>query len=71
MTTPPINGWTCPLCTFINEPFRPGCMMCSVERPEGYQPPVDYKPTKEEERFLQMDKGLQKVNILQHNKLTI
>ncbi|XP_044514286.1 sharpin [Gracilinanus agilis] len=26
-------GWSCPSCTFINVPGRPGCEMCSTERP--------------------------------------
>ncbi|XP_057592843.1 sharpin isoform X2 [Hippopotamus amphibius kiboko] len=26
-------GWPCPSCTFINAPGRPGCEMCSTQRP--------------------------------------
>ncbi|KAM6170922.1 sharpin isoform 1-T1 [Erethizon dorsatum] len=26
-------GWPCPSCTFINAPSRPGCEMCSTQRP--------------------------------------
>ncbi|XP_020850909.1 sharpin [Phascolarctos cinereus] len=26
-------GWSCPSCTFINVPGRPGCEMCSTEQP--------------------------------------
>ncbi|XP_075405237.1 sharpin isoform X2 [Tenrec ecaudatus] len=26
-------GWSCPTCTFINGPSRPGCEMCSTQRP--------------------------------------
>ncbi|XP_027014782.1 ranBP-type and C3HC4-type zinc finger-containing protein 1 isoform X2 [Tachysurus fulvidraco] len=26
-------GWSCPSCTFINKPTRPGCEICSTERP--------------------------------------
>ncbi|XP_012615551.2 sharpin isoform X1 [Microcebus murinus] len=26
-------GWPCPSCTFINTPSRPGCEMCSTQRP--------------------------------------
>ena len=34
------QGWTCPQCTFINVPTRPGCEMCSKERPADYQVPA-------------------------------
>jgi len=61
--TPPKIGWTCPTCTVINEPFRPGCEVCGENRPEDYKPPADYKPTKDEEKFLQEDKGFEEVNI--------
>lgn len=32
-------GWTCPVCTFINQPTRPGCEMCSSDRPADYVVP--------------------------------
>lgn len=32
-------GWTCPTCTFINQPTRPGCEMCSSDRPSDYVVP--------------------------------
>lgn len=51
--TPPKIGWTCPICTVINEPYRPGCEVCGENRPEDYNPPADYKPTKDEMRWLQ------------------
>ena len=60
--TPPKIGWSCPTCTVINEPYRPGCEVCGTGRPDGYEPPADYKLTKEEERFLQDDQGLEEVN---------
>ena len=62
--TPPKIGWPCPSCTVVNEPYRPGCEVCGTGRPDGYEPPADYKLTKEEERFLQDDKGLEEVNAL-------
>ena len=62
--TPPKIGWPCPSCTVINEPYRPGCEVCGTGRPDGYEPPADYKLTKEEERYLQDDKGLEEVNAL-------
>ena len=34
------EGWTCPACTFLNVPTRPGCEMCSAERPADYQVPA-------------------------------
>lgn len=32
-------GWTCPTCTYINRPTRPGCEMCSSDRPADYVVP--------------------------------
>lgn len=32
-------GWTCPVCTYINQPTRPGCEMCSSDRPADYVVP--------------------------------
>ena len=32
-------GWTCPTCTYINQPTRPGCEMCSSDRPSNYVVP--------------------------------
>ena len=61
--TPPKIGWSCPTCTVINNPYRPGCEVCGTGRPDDYQPPADYKPTEEEEKFLQDDKGLEEVNV--------
>ena len=63
--TPPKIGWSCPTCTVINEPYRPGCEVCGTGRPDGYEPPADYKLTKEEERFIKDDEGLEQVNALQ------
>uniref|UniRef100_A0A2K6GVX8 SHANK associated RH domain interactor n=1 Tax=Propithecus coquereli TaxID=379532 RepID=A0A2K6GVX8_PROCO len=33
LPSPPQPGWPCPSCTFINTPSRPGCEMCSTQRP--------------------------------------
>ena len=35
----PPEGWICATCTFINRPTRPGCEMCSADRPQGYVVP--------------------------------
>ena len=57
--TPPPPGWKCTFCGAQNVPYRPGCSLCSSARPEDYKPPPDYKPTKEEEKWLQDDeKGI-------------
>lgn len=32
-------GWACPKCTFINIPTRPGCQLCTTERPPDYTQP--------------------------------
>ncbi|XP_070988982.1 ranBP-type and C3HC4-type zinc finger-containing protein 1-like [Oncorhynchus clarkii lewisi] len=31
--------WVCPSCTFINNPSRPGCEICSTARPDSGAPP--------------------------------
>nr|XP_055170177.1 sharpin isoform X1 [Nyctereutes procyonoides] len=31
-------GWSCPSCTFINAPGRPGCEMCSTQKPCSWDP---------------------------------
>uniref|UniRef100_A0AAY4AI74 RanBP2-type domain-containing protein n=1 Tax=Denticeps clupeoides TaxID=299321 RepID=A0AAY4AI74_9TELE len=36
------SEWSCPSCTFINKPTRPGCEICSAARPE---PPQSLKHT--------------------------
>ncbi|XP_035244055.1 ranBP-type and C3HC4-type zinc finger-containing protein 1 [Anguilla anguilla] len=44
----PQLGWSCPVCTFVNKPTRPGCEMCGSERPANYQIPDLYQPDEEE-----------------------
>lgn len=44
----PQTGWSCPKCTFINKPTRPGCEMCSTDRPEDYVVPGSYEPDETE-----------------------
>ncbi|XP_026722855.1 sharpin, partial [Athene cunicularia] len=34
LPSPVQAGWSCPKCTFINKPTRPGCEMCSADRPD-------------------------------------
>ncbi|XP_052016420.1 sharpin isoform X2 [Apodemus sylvaticus] len=34
----PQTGWSCPSCTFINASNRPGCEMCSTQRPCAWDP---------------------------------
>uniref|UniRef100_A0A8C9HR65 SHANK associated RH domain interactor n=1 Tax=Piliocolobus tephrosceles TaxID=591936 RepID=A0A8C9HR65_9PRIM len=34
----PQPSWPCPSCTFINAPGRPGCEMCSTQRPCTWDP---------------------------------
>ncbi|XP_034868034.1 LOW QUALITY PROTEIN: sharpin [Mirounga leonina] len=31
-------GWSCPSCTFINAPHRPGCEVCSTQKPCTWEP---------------------------------
>ena len=32
-------GWNCSVCTYLNQPTRPGCEMCSADRPTNYVVP--------------------------------
>ncbi|XP_077127545.1 ranBP-type and C3HC4-type zinc finger-containing protein 1-like isoform X1 [Ranitomeya variabilis] len=54
--SPAQPGWSCPQCTFINKPTRPGCEMCSAARPTDYVVPEEYKPDETERRRLQLEK---------------
>ncbi|XP_074842529.1 sharpin [Carettochelys insculpta] len=65
---PPLQaGWSCPKCTFINKPTRPGCEMCSTDRPADYVVPGNYRPDElelwrmqqEEEGILQYQQALE------------
>lgn len=58
-------GWSCPTCTFINKPTRPGCEMCSTDRPAGYMVPVSYRPDDVELWRIQQEKE----GILQYQKV--
>lgn len=58
-------GWSCPTCTFINKPTRPGCEMCSSDRPAGYMVPVSYRPDDVELWRIQQEKE----GILQYQKV--
>ncbi|KAM9500491.1 ranBP-type and C3HC4-type zinc finger-containing protein 1 [Clarias gariepinus] len=49
-------GWACPSCTYINKPTRPGCEMCSTDRPESYTVPGGYRPDTLELRRIQQEK---------------
>ena len=44
-------GWECPVCTYINKPFWPGCEMCSTARPNDYVPPPGYVPDELEQKW--------------------
>ncbi|KAM9307749.1 ranBP-type and C3HC4-type zinc finger-containing protein 1-like [Gastrophryne carolinensis] len=53
-------GWPCSICTFINVPTRPGCEMCSADRPAHYVVPEGYRPGESERRRIQQENdGLQ------------
>ncbi|XP_075208816.1 ranBP-type and C3HC4-type zinc finger-containing protein 1-like [Anomaloglossus baeobatrachus] len=54
--SPAQPGWSCPQCTFINKPTRPGCEMCSAARPLDYVVPEEYRPDETELRRLQLEK---------------
>lgn len=50
------QGWPCPSCTYINKPTRPGCEICSTNRPENYVIPGGYRPDALELRRIQQEK---------------
>lgn len=50
------QGWSCPSCTYINKPTRPGCEICSTNRPENYVIPGGYQPDALELRRIQQEK---------------
>ncbi|KAI4795939.1 hypothetical protein KUCAC02_029554 [Chaenocephalus aceratus] len=50
------QGWACPSCTYINKPTRPGCEICSTNRPERYVVPGGYRPDDLELRRIQQEK---------------
>ncbi|KYO32882.1 ranBP-type and C3HC4-type zinc finger-containing protein 1-like [Alligator mississippiensis] len=54
--SPVQTGWSCPKCTFINKPTRPGCEMCSADRPPGYVVPGGYTPDEMELWRMQQEK---------------
>ncbi|XP_077364544.1 ranBP-type and C3HC4-type zinc finger-containing protein 1 isoform X2 [Festucalex cinctus] len=53
---PDLQGWPCPSCTYINKPTRPGCEICSANRPETYDVPGEYEPDSMERKWLQEEK---------------
>ncbi|XP_062987327.1 sharpin [Elgaria multicarinata webbii] len=63
-TSPAQAGWSCPTCTFINKPTRPGCEMCSTDRPANYVVPGSYKPDEMELWRMHQEKE----GILQYQK---
>ncbi|KAH0617313.1 hypothetical protein JD844_015350 [Phrynosoma platyrhinos] len=63
--SPAPDGWSCPTCTFINKPTRPGCEMCSTDRPADYVIPGSYKPDETELWRMQQEKE----GILQYQKV--
>ncbi|KAJ8303510.1 hypothetical protein KUTeg_019906 [Tegillarca granosa] len=58
-------GWQCPACTYINLPTRPGCEICSGDRPKSYVIPKDYQLREEEKarikQELEMEHQVQQV----------
>ena len=63
-------GWTCPTCTYINVPTRPGCEMCSTNRPQDYEVPANINlPENERERLTreqEMEKLVLQVRVRQN-----
>ncbi|XP_039264818.2 ranBP-type and C3HC4-type zinc finger-containing protein 1-like [Styela clava] len=53
-------GWKCVECTYLNEPTRPGCEICSKPRPVDYQVPHDYVPSKKEAERIEKEKEEEK-----------
>ncbi|XP_003125494.4 sharpin isoform X2 [Sus scrofa] len=53
LPTPLQPGWSCPSCTFINAPSRPGCEMCSTQRPWAW----DTLPTASTQQVTRREDG--------------
>ncbi|XP_077993540.1 ranBP-type and C3HC4-type zinc finger-containing protein 1-like isoform X2 [Glandiceps talaboti] len=45
-------GWTCPICTYLNQPTRPGCEMCGSDRPDDFVVPENYQLSEREKERL-------------------
>ncbi|XP_008436812.1 ranBP-type and C3HC4-type zinc finger-containing protein 1 [Poecilia reticulata] len=56
LNTPSTQGWSCPSCTYINKPTRPGCEICSTNRPESYIIPGGHQPDALELRRILQEK---------------
>ncbi|XP_023651887.2 ranBP-type and C3HC4-type zinc finger-containing protein 1 [Paramormyrops kingsleyae] len=52
------EGWSCPSCTFINRPTRPGCEICSADRPASYTVPGGRRPDPLELRRVQQEEAV-------------
>jgi len=52
----PTFGWICTSCTYVNQPTRPGCEMCSTPRPDDFKLPPDYIPTADEQELMKKQK---------------
>ena len=50
-----VVGWSCPMCTLVNEPTRPACDACMQDRPEEYAVPTNHRPSEGETRRLQQE----------------
>ena len=57
------DGWSCPQCTFINEPTRPGCEACCADRPSDYEVPVGYLPSEAEQTRLDRERAFEQVAV--------
>ncbi|XP_065064966.1 ranBP-type and C3HC4-type zinc finger-containing protein 1-like [Rhopilema esculentum] len=55
------TGWTCPRCTFINPPTRPGCAACTATRPIDYKIPADFEVDDSERRRLEEEYMLEQM----------
>ena len=51
------EGWVCPKCTLLNNPRRPGCEVCSADRPADYVVP-DEAPIAEFEKKARENEAL-------------
>lgn len=57
-------GWQCPVCTYINEPTRPGCSSCTAPRPDNYKIPDGYVLSEAERMRLASEQNLEEVSLL-------
>lgn len=56
-------GWSCPTCTYMNDPTRPGCVVCSTSRPCDYVIPENYVPSATEQERIDQERIIEEMAV--------